>query len=113
MSFDIHQYTEHLRAIAAIARAKNECKQAALAKRERKRQQDYIGTVTAWWNNQSPVVREHPWSINTIAAAAFAGSPRKPSIQRIAEALRRLGFSERRDWTKAGRNRRYWNPPNP
>lgn len=111
MSFDINQYTQHLRAIAAQARVDHERKQSAHTKREPKRQLDYIGTVTAWWNNQPPAVREHPWSIKTIAAAAFADSPRKPSIQHVAEALRRIGFTEHRDWTRAGRNRRFWISP--
>jgi hypothetical protein len=108
MSFDINQYTEYLRAIAAKARADHEHKQAAQARHEPKRKLDYVGTVTAWWKNQPPKTREHPWSLKIIVAAAFADSPRKPSIQHVADALRRIGFTEYRDWTVAGRNRRYW-----
>lgn len=113
MSFDINQYTAQLRAQAEKLRADHERKQAAQAKHEPQRKLDYIGTITAWWDNQPPRTREHPWSLKIIAAAAFADSPRKPSIQHVAEALRRIGFTERRDWTRAGRNRRLWSPPTP
>jgi len=107
MSF-INQYVAQMREQVEKLRADHERKQAAQVKREPKRNLDYLGIITAWWNNQPPKMRDHPWSIKTIAADAFADSPRNPSIQQVAEALRRIGFTERRDWSRAGRNRRYW-----
>lgn len=110
MSF-ISEYAAQLREQVAKRRTEQERIEAEQVKREPKRKLDYAGTVTAWWNNQPPKMREHPWSLKTIAAAAFADSPRKPSIQHVAEALRHIGFTERRDWSRAGRNRRQWLPP--
>lgn len=104
----INNYIEQLRAVAAKSRADHERIQAEQAKHEPKRKLDYIGIVTTWWNNQPPRTRHHPWSIKTVAAAAFADSPRRPSIQCVADALRRIGFTERRDFSRAGRNRRFW-----
>lgn len=110
MSF-ISEYTAQLREQVAKRRSEQVRIEAAQVKREPKRKLDYLGIVTAWWNNQPPKMRVHPWSLKTIAAAAFADSQRKPSIQHVAEALRRLEFTERRDWSRAGRNRRQWLPP--
>ncbi len=72
---------------------------------------DYRTTIETWWNSQPPRARNHPWSLEVIAAAAFTDSPHRPAMRRVAQALRSLGFVERRDWTKAGRNRRLWIPP--
>ena len=74
MSF-ISEYAAQLREQVAKRRTEQERIEAEQVKREPKRKLDYAGTVTAWWNNQPPKMREHPWSLKTIAAAAFADSP--------------------------------------
>jgi hypothetical protein len=72
---------------------------------------DYEKIVSDWWHSLVPATGTAPWSIETIAAAAFNGQPRPPALRFVAQALRQLGMVEKRDWTNAGRNRRLWYPP--
>lgn len=72
---------------------------------------DYTKLIHDWWHSMAPATRNHPWSIETIMAAAFKDKPRRPALRCVAAALRTAGWTERRDWTRAGRNRRYWLPP--
>ena len=80
-------------------------------RREEKKPLDYVGTVRRWWESMAPATRQHPWSIETVIAAAFKDPSKPPAVRLVAAALRSLGFCEKRDWTVAGRNRRYWTPP--
>lgn len=89
-------------------RAKCEGTQIAAPAKQSKR--DYNSALKKWWNSLPPSVRQHPWSMDTIMAAAFPGE--NPAPRFVAVVLRdELGFFERRDWTRAGRNRRQWIPP--
>jgi len=73
-------------------------------------QLDYSTTIKKWWNSMAPSVRQHPWSLETIMTSAFPGQ--SPAPRFVAAVLREeMGFSEHRDWTVAGRNRRQWIPP--
>ena len=72
---------------------------------------DYQKIVSRWWDSLAPAARNHPWSIETIAAAAFNGQPHPPALRFVARELRRLGMIEKRDYSNAGRNRRLWCPP--
>lgn len=70
----------------------------------------YAATLAHWWNSMAPAVRQHPWSMDTILTAAFPSE--NPAPRFVAKALRdTLHFTEKRDWTVAGRNRRQWHPP--
>lgn len=71
----------------------------------------YRDTLAAWWSGLPPSTREHPWSLDTVVDAAFSTRAKRPALRCVAQALRQLGFTERRDWTRAGRNRRQWLPP--
>lgn len=71
----------------------------------------YRDTLAAWWAGLPPATREHPWSLDTVVDAAFPARAKRPALRCVAQALRQLGFTERRDWTLAGRNRRLWLPP--
>jgi hypothetical protein len=70
---------------------------------------NYSTPLHDWWNSMPPPVRNHPWSIETIMAAAYPG--KKPAPRCVAAALRAMGFTERRDWSNAGRNKRQWHSP--
>lgn len=72
---------------------------------------DYTAILNTWWASMAPAVRNHPWSLEVIAAAAFKDQPRRPALRFIAAALEQMGWAARRDWTRAGRNRRLWTPP--
>ena len=68
-------------------------------------------TLLNWWRSMPPATRNHPWSLETIIAVAFHSHERRPSAWRVGQALRRMGWKTKRDWTNAGRNRRLWTPP--
>jgi hypothetical protein len=72
---------------------------------------DYEKLLHGWWNSMPPSIRQHPWQIDTIMAAAFKDQPRRPAMRCVATVLRSVGFVKKRDWTRAGRNRRTWHPP--
>lgn len=69
----------------------------------------YAQHLQSWWNSMAPAVRQHPWSMEIIMASAFPGEQVAPRF--VSEQLRLAGWSEKRDWTSKGRNRRQWIPP--
>lgn len=72
---------------------------------------DYKQLIRRWYDKEPPALRHRKYSM-TEFILRFAGRFRpKPAARLIAEALRELGWTEHRDWTRAGRNRRYWVPP--
>jgi hypothetical protein len=104
-------YMAHLRQLKE-QNAVNHARQKAIEqKRQPAAQLDYTAIIHEWWTSMPPVVRQHAWSLEVIAAAAFTGQPRRPAMRRVAATLLTLSWITRRDWTKAGRNRRLWYPP--
>jgi hypothetical protein len=70
----------------------------------------YFVQITAWTYGLSPVQRSRRYSIGEVMLlAALKGHFRDhASLRYTGEALRRCGFTQKRDWTAAGRNKRYW-----
>lgn len=72
---------------------------------------DYKQLIQHWYDKEPPALRDRKYSMAEFVIR-FSGRFRpKPATRLIAEALRELGWTEHRDWTRAGRNRRYWCPP--
>ncbi len=72
---------------------------------------DYKQLIAHWFDKEPAALRHRKYSM-TEFVIRFAGRFRpKPAARLLAEALRELGWTEHRDWTRAGRNRRYWQPP--
>ncbi len=72
---------------------------------------NYTQLIQHWFEKEPPALRQRKYSM-TEFVIRFAGRFRpKPAARLLAEALRELGWTEHRDWTRAGRNRRYWQPP--
>lgn len=72
---------------------------------------DYKQLIHHWYEQEAPALRERKYSM-TEFVMRFTGRFRpKPATRLIAQALRELGWTEHRDWTRAGRNRRYWLAP--
>lgn len=71
---------------------------------------DYTQRIHAWVSRMTPQQRKRRFtSQEVMALAALQGRFRPaPSAQCTGAALRRCGFTSRRDWTVAGRNTRYW-----
>lgn len=104
-------HLEQMRRYAAQLAADRARKQAIEQKRQPPAKLDYVALIQIWWNSMPPATRQHPWSLEVIAAAAFSGQTRRPAMRHVAAALETLKWTTRRDWTKAGRNRRLWIPP--
>jgi hypothetical protein len=64
--------------------------------------------IKRWWANLPPSLRGRRFQLVEIAAHCCNRSGGKPANRDIAAALRALGWREFRDWSLAGRNRRFW-----
>lgn len=105
-------------AIRENALAEAQQREAQLQDRQRLHRQhrfprsiDYATEIREWYESMAPAGRQRRFTLDEICIR-FQGRYRdRPAFRVIAAAMRRLGWSEGRDWTKAGRNRRYWLPP--
>jgi hypothetical protein len=66
--------------------------------------------IGRWWVNLPPVMQNRRFQITEIAAQCRGRYRDKAAIREVAAALRVLGWRELRDWTSAGRNKRFWVP---
>ena len=66
--------------------------------------------IKAWSESMTPEQRKRRFTIEEIERLAglmgkFGG---RAAHHHIAQSLRAIEFAPRRDWTAAGRNKRYW-----
>jgi hypothetical protein len=77
-------------------------------------QEDYLHVIEnqlkAWLLAMSPQERSRRFMTAEIIALAQLHGKRGPTPgdRMVAQALRNVGFTPHRDWTVAGRNKRYW-----
>lgn len=64
--------------------------------------------IKRWWENLPPIMQQRPYQITEIAAQCRGRYRDKPALREMASALRAMGWTEQRDWSSQGRNRRYW-----
>lgn len=112
----------HLR--AQLARLVQEAANTAAARKDQpaespnaqtakstRQQIDYAALIQAWFASMPPAVRQRRYQIEEFIVR-FPGVYRERSSPKvIGAALRSLGWEQKRDWSRAGRNRRYWVPP--
>ena len=55
-----------------------------------------------------PAQRDRPWSIVDLQGRLQGRYKDHPSLGNIGEALRALGWTRQRDWTRNGGGRRVW-----
>ena len=67
--------------------------------------------IQRWWVNLPPFTKRRRFQIKEIAVNCTGKIKPKPALREVAFALRALGWSESRDWSKQGRNHRLWSPP--
>lgn len=69
-----------------------------------------VQRITAWLETMSPLEQRRPFTTEEVERlAGLAGKQGgRPACHHIAAALRAVGFKPCRDWTVAGRNKRYW-----
>jgi len=70
----------------------------------------YLDQIKSWCSQLSKVQLTRLYTINeVISLARLEGRlGRKASVQLVGNALTACGFVPKRDWTAAGRNKRYW-----
>ena len=71
---------------------------------------EYVENIQTWVSRLPPVQRCRQFTITEVIALATLPGHFRPnaSLRYTGEALRRCGFKQKRDWTAAGRNKRYW-----
>jgi hypothetical protein len=71
---------------------------------------EYVERIQAWVSRLPPVQRSRQFTITEVITLATLPGHFRPnaSLRYTGEALRRCGFKQKRDWTAAGRNKRYW-----
>ncbi len=71
---------------------------------------EYTSLIRTWQDQATPVQKLRLFTIDElIRLANLSGRFRVQASHRYTgEALRRCGFKQKRDWTAAGRNKRYW-----
>ena len=70
----------------------------------------YTYLIRSWQDHTTPAQRHRLFTIDElIRLTNLSGRFRvRASHRYTGEALRRCGFKQKRDWTVAGRNKRYW-----
>jgi len=64
--------------------------------------------VEALTRSLPPVQRDRPWSMDELVARLQGRYSAHPHPMKVGQALRVLGWVQRRDWTHDGGGRRYW-----
>ena len=70
----------------------------------------YQDAISGWIATLTPVQRQRRFSMDEIIKLAGVRGidGRLASVQVMGDALQSCGFTQGRDWTKAGRNQRFW-----
>lgn len=70
----------------------------------------YVALITSWVQCLTPSQLGRHYTLGeVICLSGLRGRYRDhASVRYTGEALRRCGFKQKRDWTAAGRNKRYW-----
>lgn len=98
-------YSDHLRALQhALSSAPQQEEGCTTHK------YDYVVALRKHFNSLPPANISRRWTLDELCNILPGRYANKPAPRFIAAALRELGFTEHRDWTHAGRNRRYWMP---
>ena len=66
--------------------------------------------IEALMRSLPPVQRDRPWSMDELVARLQGRYSARPHPMNVGQALRALGWSQRRDWTRKGGGRRVWVP---
>ena len=64
--------------------------------------------IEALMRSLPPVQRNRPWSMQELVARLDGRFNSRPHPMYVGQALRALGWTQRRDWTAHGGGRRYW-----
>ena len=70
-----------------------------------------VSAIQDWWLTLPVITRNRRFAMAEISDALYVQTRHRHSWRDIAAALEALSWTTGRDWTRAGRNRRYWKPP--
>ena len=107
------QYIEQLRAERERAQRENI---QAIRDAERKRLQDsriqcdtpLTEQIEALMRSLPPAQRNRPWTMEELVSRLHGRYNARPCAGSVGVALRRLGWTRIRDWSKDGEGRRNW-----
>ena len=72
-----------------------------------------VDQIEALMRSLSPAQRNRPWSMDELVARLQGRYSTRPHPMRVGQALRALGWTAQRDWTRDGGGRRMWMMANP
>ena len=55
-----------------------------------------------------PALRDRPWAMDELVARLQGRYNARPHAMNVGQALRALGWTQKRDWTRDGGGKRYW-----
>lgn len=64
--------------------------------------------IRRWWVNLPQASKQRGFHISEIAGVCRGRFKERPALRDVAAALRTMGWTQQRDWRKAGNNRRVW-----
>ena len=67
--------------------------------------------IEALMRSLPPVQRGRPWSMDELVARLHGRYSARPHPMNVGQALRALGWIQKRDWTRDGGGRRVWAHP--
>jgi hypothetical protein len=98
-------YIDHLNKLAILSTSKHSRERPGSAKSVFEPLETQI---TRWWTNLPQASRERAFLISEIAGVCRGRFKERPALRDLAAALRTMGWTQQRDWRKAGNNRRVW-----
>jgi hypothetical protein len=64
--------------------------------------------IEALMRSLSSAQRDRPWSMDELVARLQGRYSARPHPMNVGQALRALGWTQKRDWTRDGGGKRYW-----
>ncbi len=107
------QYIDNLRAVADEANRQHDEANAKFRHADPRVLCDKPLTeqVEELMRSLSPAQRDRPWSMDELVVRLRGRYSARPHPMNVGQALRALGWVQRRDWTRDGGGRRSWSSP--
>jgi len=102
----MNQYILHLRKISE----KNSSQSNLKRNKDLSQKESLEIQIQRWWTSLPPVLQYRRYQITEIAVQCKGRYKGNPALREVAAALRTLGWSQTRDWSNQGRNKRLWCP---
>lgn len=106
----LRTYLQSLHTLTEQQLLAHEAATATKAKNHPARHEPLESQIKRWWSNLPPCLKQRRFQIGEIAKNCDGRFKKNPALRDVAAALRALEWKECRDWTSAGRNRRFWIP---